>query len=828
MLSASLDGRLWHIDGESGLGDSIVIEVNPEESTRLRAVVNGTSIGSVEIDAIDTIYISGGRGDDRILVKLAEANERIRLRIDGGRGDDTLLGGAGRDELRGGRGDDLLDGGAGADVLRGDGGNDDLAAGDGADLLRGDEGADTLSGGWGRDLLSGGTGNDQLRGGADGDFLYGNAGRDVLRGGDGRDRLMGGPDHDRLYRESARDQVTGSLGEIHTSPDDTGAVIRMTDRDTWADQIIQAGLRIHHQQFGMFGGTFLFDGIGFGAPSMVVNTAEGAMRLAAADAETFAANNVTGEADQSFSTTNTQVDGVDEADIVETDGRYIYSITSGKLVITNVQDARAMRVASTTSLGDGGALGMYLDGSKLTVISTVFESDGTTPPQPISGQYFFTDDYRSGKQRTQVTTFDVSDSAAPAKLATTTLDGWYQSSRLIDGRLYVVVNNGMAGVYPQSIEDNGQWRTETESEYTARVRDDVLGFSPQATVTRDGRSVDRDLIDPTNVYMSSDPRIEADITQLTTVTMIDTANPSAGPVSSATFAGTGGTTYASNDALYLVNNGWGDTPSKVVKFGLASTSVTVEATGVFDGQINNQFSLDQDGDHLRVAYTRGGGFDSSNGILVFDQVGDELDAIGELGGLATGESIFSARFIGDEAYLVTFRQVDPLFTIDLSDPTRPRLLGELEIPGFSRYLHPLDENHLIGFGRNADENGVTQGLQLSIFDVTDRAHPRRVDALELNTDGWSYSTAEWDHLAFQFNAEAGVILLPVATESGSRLELIRVDASAGLERIGAVNGDEAGIARGVWIGGNVFAVGGESIHSADINTAASRGVVQFA
>ncbi len=825
MLSVTLDGRIWLIDARDARGASIVVEADPEKLGIVRALMNGRTIGRVPGSAIDTIHVRGGRGDDRILVKLSGDHVRIRVRLDGGSGDDTLLGGAGRDELRGGGGNDQLDGGAAADVLRGEQGNDDLAARDGTDALFGDDGADTLSGGWGRDQLHGGSGNDQLRGGADGDFLYGNAGRDVLRGGDGRDRLIGGPDRDKLYRESPRDQITGSLSEIQTSPDDAGAVVRMTDRDAWADHIIQAGLRLHHQQFGMFGGTLLFDGGAFGAPAMVVNTADGAMRLAAADAVTFAANNVTGEADQTFSTTNTQVGGVDEADLVESDGRYIFSILSGKLVITDVRNARSMNVVSTTTLNGASPLGMYLDGTKLTVIASVFESDGSTPPQPITDRFLFIGDYHPGKQRTQISTYDISNPAAPVQLASTRLDGWYQSSRMIDGRLYVVVNNGMGDVYPQSVTEGNQWRMETEAEFTARVRSEMLDFSPQVTVTSGGQRSERELIDPAHVYLPVDP--DADITQLTTVTMIDTANPVGGPVSSATFAGTGGVTYASEDALYLVNNSWNATSSKVVKFGLAGTSVTVEATGSFDGWINNQFSLDQDGDHLRVAYTRSDGIATSNGVLVLDQVGDELNTIGELGGLARGESIFSARFIGDEAYLVTFLQKDPLFVIDLSDPTKPSLLGELEIPGFSRYLHPLDANHLIGFGRSADENGFQQDLQISLFDVSDRAHPRRIDALELNTQGWSYSAAEWDHLAFQFNPEAGAILIPVATENGSRLELIRVNASTGLERIGAVEGDATSLVRGVWIGRNVFAIGGESIHSADIATAASRGEVQF-
>jgi uncharacterized secreted protein with C-terminal beta-propeller domain len=839
MLSASLEGRVWHVGGDVDprrVVDSIVIEADPTRPSRVRAMINGTAVDSVNVKEIDTIFVSAGHGDDRVLINLPEQFNRIRVRADGGRGNDTLIGGAGRDELRGGVGHDLLDGGAGADVLRGQQGHDDLAGDDGDDAVSGDAGADTLAGGWGRDNLTGGDDADQLRGGADGDFLYGNAGADVLRGGDGRDRLLGGGDRDRLYRETSRDHLVGASNEILNAGDDDGAVLRMSSRDAWAQQIINAGLRAHRGEFGQPGGGFVVDDFGLrgggGGGFALVGTPAGTARLTTTDALTFATNNVTGLTDQDFSGTNVQVAGVDEADLVETDGRYIYSISGGKLVITDASNTRSLRVASSTSLGNldrgGGAIGMYLHGSTLTMISSVFEPDDTRPePDPVEpGSLRFDSIWHPGKMRTEVASWDVANPDAPSKIAMTTLDGSYQSSRLIDGRLAVVVNNGMAIAYPQMLQDGDVWRTETEDEYADRVRAEVAGFSPRLSVTRAGRTSDKELIDPTDVYVPAEAG--ADTAQLTTVALIDVANVAAGAVSSASYAGTGGTTYVSRDALYVVGNGWGETPSSVVKFGLVGTSVTVEATGSIDGHVNNQFSLDEHGQHFRAAFTRGFGGESTNGVVVFDQVGDELAQVGELEGLAKGESIFAARFIGDEAYLVTFEQKDPLFTIDLSDPTNPSVVGQLVIPGFSRYLHPLDANHLIGVGRNADENGVVQELQLSLFDVTDRANPRRVDTCSIDVDGWSGSAAEWDHLAFQYNPQAGVILLPVTNgRGGSHLELIRVSATSGFDRVGEVATDDNFLSRAVWIGSTVFAVGDRTITSADIGTATEHDEVEL-
>ena len=204
------------------------------------------------------------------------------------------------------------------------------------------------------------------------------------------------------------------------------------------------------------------------------------------------------------------------------------------------------------------------------------------------------------------------------------------------------------------------------------------------------------------------------------------------------------------------------------KFSLGS-NVKYEGSGEVGGHVLNQFSMDESGDFFRIATTSGelGGFGSNsksveNGIYVLDE---SLEVVGKLEGLAPGEKIYSARFMGDRAYLVTFKKVDPLFVIDLKDPANPKVLGKLKIPGYSDYLHPYDENYLIGLGKDAvpAENGDFawyQGGKLSLFDVRDVANPKEVASYKIGDRG-TESEALHDHKAFLFSREKNLLFIPI-------------------------------------------------------------------
>lgn len=251
----------------------------------------------------------------------------------------------------------------------------------------------------------------------------------------------------------------------------------------------------------------------------------------------------------------------------------------------------------------------------------------------------------------------------------------------------------------------------------------------------------------------------------------------------------------------------------VHKFEFASdpTFPNYVASGTVVGSVKNQFSLDDKDGKLRIATTESRIYTTADGqwvqsssdpgntvnpsnvnhLFVLGQNGGFLDTIGDVGDLAPNEQIYSARFVGTRGYIVTFRQIDPLFVIDLANPAQPTLLGALKIPGFSEYMHPLDDNHLLTIGRNATNEGRTQGLALKIFDVTNGAAPK-VD-FEFNYDGDEYgsSDAEYDHKAFTYFADKNLLAFPyyAYTQSGAKstLELFRVDLTTGFSKLGSID-----------------------------------------
>jgi uncharacterized secreted protein with C-terminal beta-propeller domain len=242
----------------------------------------------------------------------------------------------------------------------------------------------------------------------------------------------------------------------------------------------------------------------------------------------------------------------------------------------------------------------------------------------------------------------------------------------------------------------------------------------------------------------------------------------------------------------------------------------------------NQFSLDESDDGvLRVATTNSFGDRASSGVYALAASAGNLQTIGSVTGLAPGEQIYSVRFIGDRGYVSTFRQVDPLFVIDLANPAKPRVVGELKVPGFSSYLHPLDATHLLGIGRDVDpDTGRVRGLQLSIFDVGNPANPKRSATYTFEGDGWqSWSAALWDHHALSWFAQQGILALPVQQgdwwQGSDGLVVFKVDTSspAGFTKLGEITHDGT-VQRSVRIGEFLYSVsaGAVKVHRLDAPT----------
>ncbi len=318
---------------------------------------------------------------------------------------------------------------------------------------------------------------------------------------------------------------------------------------------------------------------------------------------------------------------------------------------------------------------------------------------------------------------------------------------------------------------------------------------------------------------------------VTSIVLIDTRDAAPAPKSTTSVVGYGDTVFASEDAMYLATYDWTTNGTRILKFGLGNESVTFQASGGVDGSVNDRFSMGEDNGVFEIATTTEPWFSvddnsgdgsagdgsttadtpvQSNSVFTMEQDGAQLNILGSLTGLEPNESIQSVRFVGDRAFISTFHQTDPLLSIDLSDPTNPTLVGSLVVPGFSSYLQPLSDTLLMGLGQNADPNtGDTDwsGVEVSLFDVSDPAHPREINAVQLNpsTDqSFADSEAEWDPHAITYIPDQHILALPVNGD----LELLNVDATAGLSEAAVIPADTNDtIHRTVRISGDVFAVG---------------------
>jgi uncharacterized secreted protein with C-terminal beta-propeller domain len=330
---------------------------------------------------------------------------------------------------------------------------------------------------------------------------------------------------------------------------------------------------------------------------------------------------------------------------------------------------------------------------------------------------------------------------------------------------------------------------------------------------------------------------------------------------------TGETIYASQQSLYVATQRWVDwnritsedealreaegATTAIHMFDISDPGRTsYQASGEVKGYLLNQFAMSEHEGHLRVASTTqpnwGGDVESESMVTVLGVEGSELVAVGQVDGLGEGERIYSVRFIGDVGYVVTFRQVDPLYTVDLSDPTNPTVEGELKIQGYSAYLHPISEDFILGVGQDATSQGRVLGTQVSLFDVSDISNPKRVAQFTL--DEGTNSEAEYDHRAFLHWADTGLTMIPVQSwswEEKSGKETVFFGAIGlevgedGIDLIKRINhpggrSDNgsydwmAQINRSIVIGDHVYTVSQKGILKSDIDTLDREAWVEFA
>ena len=552
------------------------------------------------------------------------------------------------------------------------------------------------------------------------------------------------------------------------------------------------------------------------------------------------------------SDTNTQVDGVDEADFVETDGRYLYVARNGALTIVDSDSS----VASQTSLS-GYTVGQFLAGDRLTVIT----QDGGGWYGPMARMAYGS--WWNWNPQTTVTVFDVSDPTAPTLTSQTVFDGAYQDARAVDGNVYLVLDRsinlpqpaytdfpatGETGApvgdpadallgYPSKGSTVIAYRTyESWDAYVARVGDQITTLSlPHAySVDAEGNLVDLGVIAGGGEVVR--PRAE-DQQSLLTVVSIDSSASGAAAFAAGlgSLVGSGGATvYMTPTALYLASaqdnssDAGSSTDTRIDRFTVDGTSVDWQAGGVVAGTLINQFAMDEQDGHLRVATHKlssqfaGGTWATveDNGVYILDTEGDTLDVVGSVTGLAPGEQLYAVRFVGDTAYLVTFLRTDPLFAIDLSDPTAPTVEGELVIPGFSNYLQSVGEGLLLGIGQETEPGTWNTRMHVTLFDVSDSTNLIQIERQFLDEDAqWSWSEAQFEHHAVLYSAEDGLLVVPVAASGydpqtgtyryDTTLQVLTVDAT-GVTVRGVIHTDGA-VSRTVRIGDVLYAVGEDHV-----------------
>ncbi|MFA4907658.1 MAG: beta-propeller domain-containing protein [archaeon] len=522
-------------------------------------------------------------------------------------------------------------------------------------------------------------------------------------------------------------------------------------------------------------------GLGAPAPMMATST-QGAAN---------SAESIGGTSD--YSKTNVQVEGVDEADIVKSDGKYIYNFFSNKLVITDAYPIESAKIISKMDLNGLSPQEMFVNGDKLVIFGTKYESYGEQYYADAIGEPMMKaaaggatairapgpmPRYYSGGSNTIVRVYDISNRETPQVEKEFEFNGNYLTSRLIGNNAYFVVNSYPRWVYLEGggidyaqniipmMKENGSEKRIAGAE--------EIGYLPPMPA--------ESFVTIASLNLGSD--------ELQKVTIAGNA--------SIAFASLGfdPASNASQSNIYLASTAWlpgsgvplvkgaesaiiGDSETTLInKFGISNPdgSISFVGQGSVPGSMLNQFSMDEYNEDFRIATTvrqsYGETQTSSNNVYVLD---GQMKTIGKLEGLAQNETIYAVRFMNGRGYVVTFNRIDPLFVIDLSVPTAPKVLGELKIPGYSDYLQPYDETHLIGIGKDVDASidadkvhtpgaiyyTAIKGLKMSLFDVSDVSNPKEISKYIIGERGTD-SEALYEHKALLFDKEKQLLVLPVS------------------------------------------------------------------
>jgi len=440
------------------------------------------------------------------------------------------------------------------------------------------------------------------------------------------------------------------------------------------------------------------------------------------------------------SKTNIQVAGVDEADLVKSDGEYLYVTTGEAVYILKAFPPSEAEIVSKIALNGNYSNEIYINGNMLVVMGSGYSLYLTSTSMPgirSSDGLIESKMYMPYYQNTAfVKVYDISNKSNPVLVKDVFVNGSIAGSRMVGDYVYVVANKP-AAVY-------------LNSEVTVQLPGYVCN-----NITTEVQATDVKYADAA-----------ADYYNFITILAINIMDASQQPSAETFLAGSTSTMYVSAENMYLVvqtsyfrpmiasTSVWKE-ETLIYRIHFSENTLSVDASGLVPGHILNQYSMDEHEGNFRIATTQWTSNGTINGIYVLNM---KLETVGQIEDIAPGETIYSARFLGDRCYLVTFRQIDPFYVIDLSNPTGPKILGLLKIPGFSGYLHPFDANHIIGIGKERD------AVKLSLFDVSNVSAPKEDSKYVINYT-YTYTEVLSDAKAFLFDGQRGLLALPVSWNS---------------------------------------------------------------
>ncbi|MFH1326858.1 MAG: beta-propeller domain-containing protein [archaeon] len=481
-----------------------------------------------------------------------------------------------------------------------------------------------------------------------------------------------------------------------------------------------------------------------------------------------------------YSETNIQVAGVDEPDIVKNDGKYIYAVSGNKIVLINAYPAENMKIIS--EINTSRVINIFVNQDKLIVFASKY----------------------SGKAETQVLIYDISDRENPELEQEISVDGNYVSARMINNYVYLIANQyvGFSDPYLPGIMVGGVRQEvavtdiayfphpDTSHTFTNILAVDIQDANYELETYLTGASHNI-YVSEDNLYLTYTKRISSqDYYEEFIEDVILSLLPSEEKAKANQIIDSDDAFYEKAQKINEIVEEYSDnlrgsekaefdkellektqdfavklqkrTEKTIIhKININELDIEYVTNGNVPGHILNQFSMDEYKGNFRIATTTGNSWGNSNSLNHLFVLNEDLEILGSVDDLAEGERIYSTRFIGERAYMVTFKQVDPLFVINLSDPENPEVLGQLKVTGFSSYLHPYDENHVIGIGKEATEEGRVQGVKIALFDVSDVENP--IEKAKYEVQGkYSNSNALYDHKAFLFDKERNLLVLPMS------------------------------------------------------------------